>query len=307
MTDLKVSQLRLLAKLVRTGSLTQSAKELGLSVSVASRMLKQMKDHFNDPLFVRTYRGMVPTATVERMLPGLESLMCGLDALEGCTVFEPQKLETVVTIAAADNAIVAILMPVVRHLSEAAPGVQIRIEQIDRQQFEWLAKGELDFLLYPTVAMPVLPPHFKSLILFPLKEALLVASDHPIAKAYLNGIMPDPREVACYPRIVVRLREKSRGSLMNMDLKAATPSPNVLEVPYFLGAPYFLEGTCNVLPLPRVTAEFFASRNPGLTAIPWSIAEEVPYTRLIWHERSDNAPHMQWLRSVIKEYAGAVS
>lgn len=306
MIDLKMSQLRLLESLAETGSLTQAAKAQGMSVSAASRSIRQLQDYFHDPLFVRTYGGMVPTHRVERLLPGVRELLSGFDGLENASPFVPHHLEQVLTIGAADNAIVAILMPIIAYLTRACPKLQFRILPLQEQFLDKLTTGEWDFVLYPTIALSVLPPHFKSLNLYRLEGALLVASDHPLAKAYARGKLPTTKQVAQYPTILVKLQESSRGAVFNCNLREKQPTKVVVELPYFLGAPYFLKNSLNVLTLPRPTAEFFASQLNGLTAIPWRIPGQEAYTRLIWHERSDQTPSMQWIRSVIKEYAGAM-
>lgn len=304
--DLKISQLRLITDIVKTGSLSAAAKSQGLSASSASRSLKQLQAYFNDPLFVRTYKGMVPTETVQNLLPDMQQLLYDLQSLEQKKIFDPAKLDIMLTIGAADNAIVAILLPVIRYLQKMAPGMQFRLQQLGSYQFEALAQGELDFLLYPTSCAQDLPIHFKSLNLYPIRRAILLASDHPLVGKYRSGKAVTADDLCEYPRVVVKLRDNSRGSIFNVHLEDKCPCRAVIEVPYFLGAPYFLEGTQNILALPAPTADFFAAHIEGLTAIPWDTEGEVVYTRLIWHERTDSAPYMQWIRSVIKEYAGAV-
>lgn len=305
MSDFKISQLKLLTQIMQTGSLTDAARNLGMTASTASRTLKRLQEELNDPLFIRTWRGMVPTERSASIMPVIQNLLTELDHLHDKTTFDLAKLDTTITIGAADNAIVSILVPVIRAISREAPLVKFRILPLDQHHFDRLAEGELDFSLYPTLNQPQLPAHFKSLTLFPLLRSVLVASDHPLAEAFRKNEPIKETDLAKYPRVVVKLNDSSRGALYNVDLAKTEKGPTTIEVPYFLGAPYFLEGTLNTLALPRSTAEFFAKNLPNLTAIPW----ELPYinnsTRLIWHERTDRSPHMQWIRSIFREYAGA--
>ena len=81
-------------------------------------------------------------------------------------------------------------------------------------------------------------------------------------------------------------------------------SQTFIELPYFLGAPYFLKGTEYTLLMPTRTARFFARQIPGLIAIPYEGEYAENYTRLIWHERSDKSITMQWLRSMFAMHAG---
>ena len=47
--------------LFRTLNVTKTASELNLSQSAISHALKRLRDHYQDPLFVRVSKGMAPT------------------------------------------------------------------------------------------------------------------------------------------------------------------------------------------------------------------------------------------------------
>ena len=77
-----------------------------------------------------------------------------------------------------------------------------------------------------------------------------------------------------------------------------------IELPYFLGAPYFLEGTEYTLVLPTRTAKSFEKQFPNLAAVPYPGEYSENFARLIWHERSDKSLVMQWVRSMFAQHAG---
>lgn len=302
--DLKVSHLQLITDIVKLGSLTLAAKAQGWAVSTASRNLQNLQEYFNDPLFVRTHQGMVATDTVKRLLPDIQNLIASLSKLDQKKVFDPSFLHMTLTIGAADNAILAILLPVFRHLLKVCPDIKVRLQPLSGYQFENLAQGELDFLLYPTSCIQTLPTHFKSLLLNPIQRAILVASDHPLAEKYRQEGDVTLSDLCAYPRIAIKLQDRNKEAIFNLDLKERYYSKTVVEIPYFLGAPYLLLGTRNTVLLPRSTAIFFEKHIVGLTSIPVTLDAPSPYTRLVWHERSDSSVEMQWIRSVIKTYAG---
>lgn len=306
MLDLKLSQLRLLAQIHKTGSMSDAARTLGISISMASRTLKKLQSALDDPLFIRTWRGMVPTDRTASLMPGILTLIEEFERLDKTKVFEPSKLTFTLTICAADNAIVAILLPVMRRMMKEAPGIRFRILPLGADQLERLAEGECDFLLYPTAGMPELPAHFKGLELFPIRRSILVANDHPLAERHRSGETLTEAALAQYPKIVVKLRDGGRGAIYDVGSETIKCAGETLvEVPYFLGAPYFLEGTLCTLALPADTASFFERHLRSVTAIPWPHEVVENNTRLIWHERNDKSPHMQWIRSLFAAYAGA--
>ena len=77
-----------------------------------------------------------------------------------------------------------------------------------------------------------------------------------------------------------------------------------VELPNFLGAPYFLEGTEYTLVLPTRTAKSFEKQFPNLAAVPYPGEYSENFARLIWHERSDKSLVKQWVRSMFAQHAG---
>ncbi len=302
--DFKISQLRLVARIMRTGSLSEAAKSLDMPVSSASRALKQLQNELNDPLFIRTWKGMVPTERTEHFFPAVQHFLDELDQLNEQKPFDPAKLRMLLTIGTADNGIVAILLPVIRHLMKEAPGIQFRLKQLGTTQFERLATGELDLLLYPTSYMPVLPAHFFSFTLFEISYSILLDRNHPLVALHQEGRPVSDAELARYPRVVVKLSDSGANPVFNLNVDPEAAGPVAIELPYFLGAPYFLEGTLNTLMLPQKTAELFARHMTGLAVIPLGPRKSQTLTRLIWHERTHRSVPMQWIRSVFRAYAG---
>ncbi|WP_162939795.1 glycosyl transferase family protein [Neorhizobium sp. NCHU2750] len=69
-TTSSMAQIKLLLALdalLREGSVSAAAASLGLQVSAVSRMLGELRDHYGDPILVRTGRGMRPTPFAETL------------------------------------------------------------------------------------------------------------------------------------------------------------------------------------------------------------------------------------------------
>ena len=60
--------LRLFDLLHHTGSVTRAAEELGLSQPTVSIWLSKLRTQFNNPLFVRTSKGMQPTPRADALI-----------------------------------------------------------------------------------------------------------------------------------------------------------------------------------------------------------------------------------------------
>src|SRR5580692_2943774 len=60
-TNIDLKLLKIIDELHKTRSVSHAAANLDLSQSAVSMSLARLRDHFRDPLFVRTSRGMEPT------------------------------------------------------------------------------------------------------------------------------------------------------------------------------------------------------------------------------------------------------
>lgn len=67
--------------LLETGSATKAGERLGLQTSQISRLLARLRHDLNDPLFIRSGKGLIPTAFAEGLRPVARSLAAGVDAI----------------------------------------------------------------------------------------------------------------------------------------------------------------------------------------------------------------------------------
>ena len=74
MLNIDLSLLRVFLQIYENGSLSKSSHSLGMSQPGVSLALKRLKDHFEDPLFIRTPKGMVPTVFAQALRPTSKSL-----------------------------------------------------------------------------------------------------------------------------------------------------------------------------------------------------------------------------------------
>ncbi|MGN7964067.1 glycosyl transferase family protein [Brucella sp. 22210] len=82
--NLRLGQLRLLIALdalLVEGSVGGAAKQMGLSIPAMSRLLGQIREHFDDPIFVRSGRAMIATPKAEALRGRLRRLANEADAL----------------------------------------------------------------------------------------------------------------------------------------------------------------------------------------------------------------------------------
>lgn len=97
-------ELKLFRTIYETESLSEAAARLQLSLPKASRQLASLRKTFGDKLFVRCDHRMCPTLRARSLLPKVDALLSGFEALEYPGVFSVDQLRHVFRIAGLDNA-----------------------------------------------------------------------------------------------------------------------------------------------------------------------------------------------------------
>ena len=121
MTDISKVDLNLLKALdvlLDECSVSRAAKRLHLTQPSVSGTLQRLRELFNDPLFIRTQRGLIPTARAQALSPALKKLLSDARKVLNPPEFDPSKAELIFSVSANDAVQIALLVPfitAVRH------------------------------------------------------------------------------------------------------------------------------------------------------------------------------------------------
>lgn len=89
--ELDFKSLRFFSALYRLGNVSPTAEALNISQPTGSLLLKKLRDHFDDPLFVRIGQRMIPTPRADNIAPTIFTLLQLADnELPGNPEFSPQ-------------------------------------------------------------------------------------------------------------------------------------------------------------------------------------------------------------------------
>ena len=143
MLSLRFNHLLVVLKIHDTGSLSETARQLNLTISAVSRSLRKCQEEFGDELFVRNYQGMAPTEKCRTVVPIIRKLLANFNDLTDTKTFAPADITRTLSIAAADNAVVMILRPVLRALLREAPQMNFRLLPLSEMSFASLPKAVL--------------------------------------------------------------------------------------------------------------------------------------------------------------------
>lgn len=143
-----LAQLQLIYRL---GSISNAAKELGVNQSTVSHNLDRLRRVLNDPLFIKSGRGLVASAKMEAMQGPIDDVLSGLARVANPMPFEPEKCHREFSIVANDFEHDIIVPPLFKLLAQHAPGVRLRTHISSLEDFDPLLSSRVDVELTPRV------------------------------------------------------------------------------------------------------------------------------------------------------------
>jgi DNA-binding transcriptional LysR family regulator len=170
----------------------RAAERLNLSPSAVSHGLSRLRRLLNDPLFLRTPKGVVPTERAEELAgPIGEILTQTRRVVATAEPFDPKTSTRRFTIGAPDGALAAILSPLLARLRETAPSVDIAIRQVlplpgqvDSDRAWAVGLADLESRALDIAILPVdrVPPRFSLRPLFAEEFVIGMRKGHVFAK-----------------------------------------------------------------------------------------------------------------------------
>lgn len=292
MPDLEL--LRLFLLLLRERNLTRAARAAGIGQPGMSRALARMRASFDDPLFVRSPQGMLPTPRALELEPAVSDLLARAAALQRPARFEPATLERTFYLGMNDFIEADLAARLAIRLAEEAPRVNLALRPLGEGLWDALASGRMD-LAFST--RPTLPPEVIAQHLFEDGFKCVVRRGHPRVKRRLTlSLFTELSHVLIAPR-------GEPGSAVDTALAARGMSRRVaVRTHSFLSAPHIVAETDLVLTGPRRVLEPMARRfrlaifDPPLPLSGFSIFQA-------WHPRVDSDPIHIWLRGLVAQVA----
>jgi DNA-binding transcriptional LysR family regulator len=279
--------------LLKERNVTRAAARLGVSQSAMSHSLRRMRALFDDPLFVSTPRGMVPTPRAQELAGPIERMLKDVEHLLDQPRFDPGTARRKFRLVASDYTQLVLIPPLLRHLAKHAPGIDIAFRTARGELSRLLERGDVDLAIGLFDAD--LSDGFRQ-ELFHDGFVCLLRADHPAARRpltlerflELSHALVAPRELedtGVVDTVLGRLGKKRR---------------IVLSVPHFMVAPYAISRSDLLLTIAariaRVVEKPFGLRilRPPLELPEFTI-------RQYWHERWHHDPAHVWLRGTLRQ------
>ncbi len=293
MNNIDLKLLMVMHELQKTRSVSQAAANLHLTRSAVSMSLARLREHFRDPLFVRTSRGMEPTPHAIALIDILNKAENLLHmALGHHLVFDPAVSDRVFRICVRDVGQLRLLPRLMKRVREVAPSICLETRNISEDTPKWLESGEVD------LAVGFISPMgagFCQQTLFKDRFICAASANHPRVKDKLTieRLQEEPHLVVSTSgtgHLVIERAMMARGLHRSVGLRLAS----------FLGVDAILAETDFLGFLPEQVALVMASTGKiRLFTLPF----ESPAYRITqnWHERYSHDPANIWLRHMVAD------
>ncbi|MBB3590108.1 DNA-binding transcriptional LysR family regulator [Rhizobium sp. BK529] len=116
---------------LRHGSLSAAARELGLTQPTIGRHIDALEEAVRAELFIRSSNGLLPTDVALDLQPYAETLATTAAAFLRTASSRRDKVEGTVRISASEVVGVEVLPPIIADLQEAHPGLQVELSASD--------------------------------------------------------------------------------------------------------------------------------------------------------------------------------
>ncbi|MES2510633.1 MAG: LysR family transcriptional regulator [Pseudomonadota bacterium] len=281
--------------LMRTRSVTLAGEKIGLSQSATSNSLQRLRDALGDPLFVRTSKGMEPSALAMELEAPIRATLEQLRAtLERTRVFDPATATRTFKVLMSDIAQMAHMPLMVSELRRQAPGVSLENIALPlREAKEALVSGELDIAMG---FLPDLGADFHRQSLFAETWTCVISNDHPsIDKTLTEAQYMDAMHIVYHSTVSIH-------SILDQLLVAQFSSKGIkrkigLTVPYWSGLASTVAASDLILTAPVGPALSMTKlANVRIVPLPF----DLPAIDLCmqWHTRMHRDPANQWFRNL---------
>ncbi len=285
--DLDLKLLQTFQAIHAAGSVSAAAQRLGVAQPTVSHALRRLRERYRDPLFVRSQRGMAPTAKADRLAGAVREALRVLElAIREGEAYEPARSERTFRLHMSDIGEAIFLPPLLRALAREAPRVRLEVYQLDEGDIlPALESGRVDLALGYIPALTQTERRF----LLHERYVVLLRAGHPAAgKGATRGT------IAALEYAVVRSHPATARLLRELGLAHRIR----LTLPHFMVLPRIVAATDLAVIMPARLAQVFGELGhyallrprAGLPAFDVSVH---------WSWRFEGEPGNRWLRERI--------
>ena len=275
-------------------NLTKAGQVLGITQPAVSNALSRLRELFDDELFIRTSRGMIPTPVANQIIKDVRSALSLIqNTISESEKFDPYTAEVTFKVSIGDTSEYRLLPLLIKELAMVAPKIKVETYLTPRKDaVRELASGSIDFSIDPPVHSD---PQLKHEKIYQEDYVMIVRKDHPILQKeeitiddYLN-----------LSHIHISNRKTGLGHVDMALYRLGLKRDITLRAQHFLVAPYIVEQSDLAI---TTTKGFAVDRDLSWRVVPFEIDPLVLH--LYWHEANDSDPSSKWMRELMLKTYG---
>lgn len=279
-------------------NLTRAGHILGITQPAVSNALARLRDTFDDPLFIRTSQGMVPTPMAQNIIGQVRQALNLLrTSIQHCDSFDPTAADKLFRLSIGDLNEAILLPKLFTKLQQIAPHLNIETQPISpRETTKELASGRLDFAIDAPLNFD---PQVKHNKLFEDNYVCVVRENHPMLGN--GGLSVDHYLELSHIQILPRFGQSDEVDTVLGRL--GIQRKIVFTAQHYLVAPLVIRKSDLAMTVP----ERFARGQQNIRILPLPF-EEFPTmeAHLYWHESTDQDAANIWMRRCIMELSEVI-
>ncbi len=278
--------------LLRLRTVSGAAKALGLSQPAVSNALARLRRIFDDDLFVRSAKGMLPTPLAQELA---EPVSYALEALQSAlnrkVSFDPRHSERDFRLAMTDIGEIHFIPRLMGALRELAPGVSVAtVRNTAVNLAEEMSQGKVDLAVGH---LPELTSEFFQRRLFRQRYVCMFRPGHALDKRTIRL-----RDFLEADHVVVTAAGTGHARADEILARQGVQRRIRLRVPHFVALADIVAST----DLIATVTQKFAERSAqyfGLKYVKHPVDLPEIQINLFWHSRYHRDPANQWLRTQV--------
>lgn len=291
--DFDLNLLLALDALLGEAHVTRAAGKVGLSQSAMSHALSRLREKLQDPLLVRTKRGMEPTERARTLTAPLRAALSEIDrALGPSAEFSPKQARQTFYVGSSDYEQLTLVRPLLARLAREAPGIDLvlRSPQPLTSVPELLARGELDLVVKPLAKADAVQGIYHQRLIALDRFVVVARKGNPFVGKKLTL-----KRFLAAPHALVAPGGTPRGLVDDLLAKRGLSRRIMLATPHFLVAPHFIAESDMLLTMAeRVARRYAAMLDLELHPLPLPLPGFSVHA--IWHARTHASPAHRYLR-----------
>lgn len=296
LNNLDLNLLKALHALLQEKNVSRAAERLNLTQPAVSAMLAKLRYRFDDPLFVRTAHGMIPTVRAEALAEPVKAVLDSIGVLMQPVDFAPADLECTFKLAGTENGIRTLGVPFALKLARLAPKVKVAFLAIQGQDLNQnLADGVWDLAI---AGQQQLDDKLHFDFLMREEYGCAVRQNHPVLTRKWN------LDAFCALEFVLVAYHGGHfeGATDDALAKLGRNRAVKMSIGHFSLLPDLLKNS----DLAAVAPAHFLKTQNELVLLPPPLAIDGYNKVMAWHAKTHYDPVQKWFRQVMKETAESV-